>query len=62
MSEKSTANNHGIGFFGLLFLIFLTLKLTGFIAWSWWWISAPLWAPFTIAIVLILIGAVIASR
>lgn len=27
----------------LLFLVFLTLKLTGFIGWSWWWITAPLW-------------------
>jgi hypothetical protein len=28
-----------------LFLVFLTLKLTGYIAWSWWWVTAPLWVP-----------------
>ena len=28
-----------------LFLAFLTLKLTGVIAWSWWWVTAPLWGP-----------------
>ena len=33
-----------IGFLGALFLIFLTLKLTGYIVWSWWWVTAPLWA------------------
>ena len=35
-----------------LFLIFLVLKLTGFINWSWWWVTAPLWLPlvFVIAI------------
>ena len=35
-----------------LFLVFLILKLTGFINWSWWWITAPLWLPlvFVIAI------------
>lgn len=32
-----------IGLPGLLFLIFLTLKLLGAIAWSWWWVTAPLW-------------------
>jgi hypothetical protein len=26
-----------------LFLVFLVLKLTGYIAWSWVWITAPLW-------------------
>jgi len=28
---------------GIMFLIFMTLKLTGTIAWSWWWVTAPLW-------------------
>ncbi len=38
-----------IGFFGLLFLIFLVLKLTGYIAWSWWIITMPLWVvPLTL--------------
>lgn len=39
-----------IGFFGLLTLIFITLKLMGYIAWSWWWVLAPLCAPFVIAL------------
>lgn len=29
---------------GVLFFIFLVLKLTGIIGWSWWWVTAPLWA------------------
>lgn len=29
----------------LLFLLFLGLKLTGYIDWSWWWVTAPLWIP-----------------
>lgn len=28
-----------------LFFIFLILKLTGFINWSWWWVTSPLWIP-----------------
>ena len=31
-----------------LFLLFLDLKLTGFIAWSWWWVTAPLWGPIVV--------------
>ena len=37
--------NIGGGFFGLMFLILMTLKLTGFINWSWWMVTAPLWGP-----------------
>lgn len=54
--DNSTAS--GIGFFGALTLIFITLKLTGFIDWSWWWILAPTWIPIAI-IVLILLGIIV---
>lgn len=33
----------GTGFFSLLTLIFITLKLTYVIDWSWWWVLSPLW-------------------
>ena len=36
------------GIFGFLFLIFLILKLTGVIDWSWWWVTAPLWIGFVL--------------
>ena len=35
----------GAGFTGALFLLFVGLKLTGHIGWSWWWVTAPLWGP-----------------
>lgn len=38
----------GIGFGTVLFLIFMTLKLSDKIDWSWWWVSAPLWAPLAL--------------
>ena len=40
----------GIGLDVILFVVFLILKLTGHIDWSWWWVTAPLW--ITVAIVL----------
>lgn len=48
-SEKSFIS---IGFFSALFLIFLTLKLTGHIDWSWWWVTAPLWGGIAIFLAL----------
>ncbi len=46
----------GIGFFPLMFLILFTLKLCGVIDWmSWWWVTAPLWAPAGIALVAFLL-------
>lgn len=43
----------GIGFLGLLAIVFIALKLTGYISWSWWWVLAPIWAPFAIILVII---------
>jgi membrane protein YdbS with pleckstrin-like domain len=37
-----------------LFLILMTLKLTGYIAWSWWAVTAPLWAPIAALILMFL--------
>jgi len=45
----------------MMFLVFLTLKLVGVIAWSWWWVTAPLWAAaalVTIAAIGLLLAAV----
>jgi hypothetical protein len=32
-----------MGLGGWLTLIFVTLKLVGFITWSWWWVLSPIW-------------------
>jgi hypothetical protein len=48
-SEQEEGSNPAGGafllFFGPMFLIFMTLKLCGVVAWSWLWIAAPLWGP-----------------
>lgn len=48
-----------IGFLGLLTIVFITLKLIGYIAWSWWWVLAPIWIPWAIVIVIFIIGAIL---
>lgn len=45
----------GIGFGGLLTIVFIVLKLTKVIDWSWWWVTCPLWIPITIYVVLVII-------
>jgi hypothetical protein len=56
MANTSNQSN-GLGVGTILFLIFLVLKLTNFIDWSWWWVTAPLWIPIVI-IGIIGIGAI----
>lgn len=58
-THTTTSANQSIGFFGLLFIVFLILKLgvaeTAVVGWSWWWVTAPLWGPtcFILGIILI---------
>lgn len=42
------------GFFTLLALLFIGLKLTGVIAWSWVWVLAPIWIPLALVLVIFL--------
>ena len=55
MSENQITRTGGIGFTGALFLVFLVLKLTHIIDWSWWWITAPLWGGTALAILFIIV-------
>ena len=50
-----TTGTGGVGLCGLLFIAFLVLKLTNVINWSWWCITAPLWAPFALVILIFLV-------
>lgn len=43
----------------LLFIVFLILKLTGVITWSWWWVTCPLWVGFVFSLVIWLIFSVL---
>ena len=58
-NSNSNANNGGIGFCGLLTVLFIGLKLTNYIQWSWLWVLSPLWIPFAIVIsILFVVGVV----
>jgi hypothetical protein len=60
MAESSSSSSC-IGFFGLLGVAFIVLKLTHVVNWSWWYVTLPLWGGPAFAIVILLIIAVIAG-
>ena len=54
---------NGFLFTKALTLLFIALKLTGYIAWSWWWVLSPMWISWGVAMGVSLIAAwVVASR
>jgi hypothetical protein len=61
MSNNSNAGGLSLG--GVLTVVFVVLKLTGNIDWSWWWVLSPLWIGFVLIFVLVvLLGIVKAVR
>lgn len=61
MSNNNTnAQSGGIGFTGLLTLLFICLKLIGYINWSWWWVLSPIWISAGIVFAVICISIIIA--
>jgi hypothetical protein len=61
MSKSSSSSSSGIGFFGLLGVAFIVLKLCHVIDWKWVWILFPLWGGLALAILIILIVILIAA-
>jgi hypothetical protein len=58
----ATASSSGIGFFGLLTIVFIVMKLAGIGAvaqWSWLWVLSPLWLPTVVAIIGVIIAFIV---
>lgn len=61
MSDSKTNINtgYGPGLFTLLGVLFIALKLTGVIDWSWWWVLAPLWGPMALGLAFLAVLGVV---
>ncbi len=57
--EKTKVVSKGIGFGGLLTILFIALKLCNVIEWSWVWVLAPLWISWAFGIVMSIIMIII---
>jgi hypothetical protein len=53
--NKTTVRSGGIGFTGVLTIVFIVLKLIGIIEWSWVWVLSPLWIGFILGVILLVI-------
>lgn len=58
MSDNKQTSG-GVGFIGILTLIFITLKLTGHIEWSWVWVLSPIWIVFALLVLILFVAVVI---
>lgn len=62
MAKNVTVRSNNVGFLGLLAILFIGLKLTGHIDWSWWWVLSPFWAPLAVLLAIagmLLLGALV---
>jgi hypothetical protein len=46
----------------VLTLVFVVLKLTHVIDWSWWWVLAPTWIPMTLGLLLVVVILVLKRK
>lgn len=57
MTEKSQSS--GLGILAVLQVVFVVLKLTGLIDWSWWLVLVPLWADIGFGLLFIILALII---
>ena len=57
---SSSSSSGGIGFSGLLTVLFVGLKLTGHITWPWLWVLSPIWISLLIGIAVLTILFIVA--
>ena len=59
--SKTSSSSGGIGVFGLLGVAFVVLKLTGYIDWSWWYVTLPFWGGAAVVLGVMLIALLFAA-
>lgn len=58
--SNSSSSGGGVGVLGLLGVVFVTLKLLGYIEWPWIWVTAPFWLGFAVLAVVLLVALIVA--
>ena len=59
MENNKTTRSGGIGFTGLLTIVFIVLKLCKVISWSWLWVLSPIWICAALVLVLLVVAALL---
>ena len=60
--NNSNSKSGGIGFTGLLTIVFITLKLLNVINWSWWWVLSPIWITTILVLAIVIISILLTSK
>ena len=53
--KNNSSGSSGIDFCGLLTILFIALRLTGFISWSWLWVVSPIWLSLAFWLILLIL-------
>ena len=61
-NSNVSSSSGGIGFFGLLGIVFIVLKLTGYINWSWWIVLSPIWGSILVGLLIFLVVSFVIYR
>ena len=61
MIGGNNSNGGGVGFFGLLTIVFIACKITGFIDWSWWLVLLPIWGPLLLVLAIAFIAFIVSE-
>ena len=59
--SNGKSNGGGIGFFGMLAIVFIACKITGFIDWPWWLVLSPIWGVLLLVVVVAIVAAIISE-
>lgn len=55
---KNNNRTSGLGFSGVLTIVFIVLKLVGVIDWSWWWVVSPILINIGVCLLFVIIYAI----
>ena len=59
MEQKTSSTRGGIGFVGLLTIVFIVLKLVGVINWSWFWVLSPIIFSIAFGVVFVVVTVIL---
>lgn len=60
--ENVTVSGGGLGFWSILQLIFITLKLCNVITWSWWAVLTPTWIGLGLLIIYVILAIILFNK
>ncbi len=60
-NNNNTTSSSGIGFTGLLTILFIALKLLGVIEWSWVWVLSPIWITALLIVLCVVVTIILVN-